>query len=143
MFRWLPESIESLASAPTVWSTTCICVSFIRPPCTVMPEKSSFELTEIRRRQLNIQCAQVLVQAIQFARTWDWNNPRLLRQEPCKGNLRRCCVLPFCEPLHRIDDWPVCIQVFRAEARESGSIVRLGVGVQPSAAIHFPGQFSY
>ena len=37
--------------------------------------QSSFDLTKIQRRQLNIDRSQVLVQVIHIARTRDWNNP--------------------------------------------------------------------
>jgi hypothetical protein len=37
--------------------------------------QSSFDLTKIRRRQLNIDRSQVLMQVIDVARTRDWNNP--------------------------------------------------------------------
>jgi len=46
--------------------------------------QSGFDLTKIGRRQLNIDCSQVLAQVIHVARTWNWNDPWFLRKKPCK-----------------------------------------------------------
>jgi hypothetical protein len=49
---------------------------FIHAP-TVYSEfgESSFDVTEVFRRQFNVECSKVLVEVVNVARPWDWNNP--------------------------------------------------------------------
>ena len=76
---------------------------FIHPAAVHRDSRErGFDLAKVSRRKLNIDCAQVLVQVIDVACAWDRNDPRLLSQKPRKGNLRRRCVLPICEPLAQL-----------------------------------------
>ena len=100
--------------------------------------ESRFDLSKVRRRQLNIDGSQVLFQVIHVACTRDWNNPWLLRQKPCKGNLSRCRVLISREFSEPIDNRPVCFQVFRRKTLELGPKVRFRVELR--ASFDFPGQ---
>ena len=59
------------------------------------------DLAKIRRRQLDVDRAEVLVQVIDVARTRDRNNPRLLRYQPCQCDLGGCCPLLRCELLRK------------------------------------------
>ena len=74
MLGWIQETPRATLTAPhlfrlqallglqqvryyTVWSTICICISFMRPPRTVIFRELRLHLTKIRRRELNINCS--------------------------------------------------------------------------------------
>jgi hypothetical protein len=75
-FSWKDLRNPVLMSGQIVWSTTRICSSFIRPPCTVIPERAVSILTEILRLQLNAACSKILAQVIHIACAWNRNNVR-------------------------------------------------------------------
>jgi hypothetical protein len=98
--------------------------------------ESTLDLTKIRRRQLHVDCLQVLVLVIQVARARDGNNPRLLRQQPCQCDLGGRCVLLLGKALEELEDRPVRGQIVRREAVEPGPKIR--VRVEPRANVTFP-----
>src|SRR5688572_12291148 len=50
-----------------------------------------------------------------LCRSWDWNDPRLLRQEPCQRDLSGRCLLSFCPFFQKLNDLQVVGQVLRRE----------------------------
>src|SRR6266478_5407083 len=50
----------------------------------------AIDFTEVVRREFECNCSDVLVQAMQLRGAWNWNDPRLLRQQPSQGDLSGC-----------------------------------------------------
>ena len=66
---------------------------FVHPAaCTVIPRRR-LPSREGPQASVNIDCSQVLVQVVNVACPRDGDNPRLLGQEPCEGDLSRRRVL--------------------------------------------------
>src|SRR6185437_15838011 len=67
---------------------------------------------------------------MQLRCTGNRNDPRLLRQQPGKRNLSRCCLFPLSEIGKQINQCLICLSVLRREARDDVaevSVVELGV----------------
>ena len=57
----------------------------------------AFDFTEIAGSKFDRYCSDVLVQALQLRRAWDWNDPRLLRKQTSERDLSRGRLLPLCD----------------------------------------------
>ena len=121
-------------------STTSICSSFIRPPCTVTLESAASISVRSAGVSSTWMACRFSSRWIQVARTRDRNDPRLLRQQPSQCDLRRRCVLLRGNSLQQIHDRPVRGQVLGREAIEAGSKIRLRVELR--ARVDLPGQIS-
>src|SRR4029077_20215629 len=112
--------------------------SFFIHPATVHfnLRESSFDLTKIRRRQLNIACSQVLVQVIGTSCAGNRNNERLLRKQPSQRNLSRCCTLLLRKLSEKINHRHICCNVFRRKAWELRSHVHSWVELRLSIYFH-------
>src|SRR6476620_6197033 len=60
---------------------------------------------------------------MQLRGAWDWNNPRLLGQQPGERDLSRCRLLPFCDAAEQIDQGLIRLESLRCEARQSAAEV--------------------
>jgi hypothetical protein len=65
--------------------------------------RGALNIAQIVLRELDAERAEVLVQALQFARTGNGHDPRLLSQQPGKRDLRGCRVLPLGGGLEQVD----------------------------------------
>src|ERR1051325_8620431 len=63
----------------------------------------TLDVMQVVRRQLYIISSDILLQAMQFRRAGDRNDPWLLGQQPRECDLRRRRVLPFCNLREQID----------------------------------------
>ena len=57
----------------------------------------AIDLAEIVRRELDRNCSDVLVQALQFPGAWDRDDPRPLGKQPSERELSRRRLLPSCD----------------------------------------------
>src|SRR6266849_3820761 len=62
-------------------------------------------------------------EAMQLRRAWNWNNPRLLGQQPRERDLSRCRFLPFCDAAEQINQSLIRLERLRRESRESAAEV--------------------
>src|SRR5207247_2128490 len=60
---------------------------------------------------------------VQFRGAWNWNNPRLLRQQPGQRDLSRCRFLPFRDAAEQINQSLIGLERLRGEAREGAAKV--------------------
>jgi len=74
-------------------------------------------------------------QARQLRGSWDWNNPRLLRQQPGERDLSRCRILSGRDLAKQIDDGLVGLPGVGSKAREPGPNVG---GVEGHGGINLP-----
>src|SRR5881628_2472096 len=63
----------------------------------------AIDLTEIVGREFDRSRSDVLVQALKLPGARDWNNPRLLGEQPGKRDLSRCRLLPLPDPAEQIN----------------------------------------
>ena len=70
--------------------------------------------------------ADVLFQAMELGCAGDWNDPRLLREQPGEGNLRGRGVFPLRNFAEQIDHGLVGLQGFRREAGQGTAEVVAG-----------------
>src|SRR5579864_4937241 len=82
------------------------------------------DLTQVVGRQLDVDCCVVLLEAVQLRRAGDRNEPRLLREDPCEGDLRSRCALSLRNLLEQLDEGAVRSQRLRVEARNGASEIR-------------------
>src|SRR2546429_5421326 len=79
-------------------------------------------------RQLNGRCSDVLLEPVQLCGARDWNDPRLLGQQPRERDLGGCRLLPSCDPGQQIDQDQIRPPILRREAwddvAEVGAIER-------------------
>ena len=67
---------------------------------------------------------------MQFGCTRDWDNPRLLGQQPRETDLSGCSPFALCEVPDQIDQYLIGFPVFRREARNQiTEVVFLKLGV--------------
>ena len=59
-----------------------------------------------------------------FRRARDWDNPRLLRQQPGKRDLARCRVFALRHSLEEIDDCLIRLSILGVETRQRTSKIR-------------------
>src|SRR5580700_7212793 len=71
---------------------------------------------------------------MQLGRTWDGNDPRLLRQQPGQCDLSRCRLLSLCDFPEQIHQGLIRLAVLRIKAREL--ITKIGA-VERSALVDF------
>src|SRR5438445_41306 len=64
---------------------------------------------------------------MQFCRSGNRNDPRLLYKQPREGYLGRCCSLPLGERLDDIDQATIGLHYLRREPRESATVI---VGIE-------------
>src|SRR2546425_9977413 len=86
------------------------------------------DLTQIVGGELNCNCVDVLLQAMQFRCAGDGNNPGLLGQQPCKRNLSRRRVPPFCDLAQQINQGLVGLASLRCKAWNDIAEIRLVEG---------------
>ena len=60
---------------------------------------------------------------MQLRGAWDWNNPRLLGQQPGERDLSGCRLLPFGDPAEQINQGLIRLERLRREAREGAAEV--------------------
>jgi len=65
----------------------------------------------------------------------DWNNPRLLGQQPCERDLGGCRSLPSCDPGQQIDQSQIRLPILGREARDD--VAEVGA-VERRALIDLP-----
>jgi hypothetical protein len=53
------------------------------------------DLAEIIGRKVDRRGSDIVFEAMQLGRTWNWHDPRPLRKQPSKDDLRRCRLLLF------------------------------------------------
>src|SRR5215204_4058953 len=82
-------------------------------------------LTQIVVCKFDCNCADVLFEAMQFRRAWDWDNPRLLTKQPCERYLCGCRLLSFCDCRKQIDHGLIRFPSFRRKPRHDVAEVRL------------------
>src|SRR5437667_10656574 len=80
--------------------------------------KGAVNLAKIVATQLDVSRAKILFQTMQFRGARYGHNPRLLRKQPCEGDLRRCCLLPFCDFAKQINQSLIRFPSFGRETRE-------------------------
>ena len=77
---------------------------------------------------------------MQFRGAGNWNDPRLLRQQPRKGDLSGRCVLPFRDSTEQIDQSLICFSSFRRESRDD--VAEVGA-FKFGALVDFPGEEAF
>src|SRR5438445_102697 len=83
----------------------------------VDPGRALLDVAQVARRQRRVHGAKVLLEARQFLRPRNRDNPRLLREQPRERDLRRRRAFPLRDPLHEVDHYHVCRTGVRGEAR--------------------------
>ena len=86
--------------------------------------QSAVDLFHIFCGQYKFGGFDVLLKVLDFARSGDRDDERLLGQEPCERELRCCCVLPCCKLRDAIDKGLVGSNACRLEAVESRTKIR-------------------
>src|SRR5262245_3931062 len=76
-----------------------------------------FNFAEIAGCQFNINRSNVLVEALELARAWNWNDPWLLRQQPGEGDLGGSGILLGSDSFQQVDDHPISFDRFLRKAR--------------------------
>src|SRR5262245_14598303 len=104
----------------------------IPSPFNLDLRRSFFQSPHILRRQLYGCSAKVLFETRELRRAGDGNNPRLLRQQPCKRDLRGRGLLLCCKFSNHIHQGLVGLAIVLTESRyrvaEVGAVeFRLGV----------------
>src|SRR6266850_7336479 len=88
----------------------------------------ALDSAEIFDREFDGSCADIFFEACQLGRAGDWNNTRLLGQQPSQRDLSRCRLLLFCELAKQINHGLICFPSLWAKARndvaEIGAIER-------------------
>src|SRR6266542_4941022 len=87
--------------------------------------RSGVDGADVVGRQLDVRCAEVLLEPIQLRRPGDRNEPRLLRQQPRESDLRRRRALPLRDLAEQIDQGLIRLARLRREARHDVSEVVL------------------
>src|SRR5262249_3135656 len=96
---------EDLYSASPGLSQTSQALQLFGISCALHRDarRGSLDLTDVVSSKLNCGCAEVLLETRKLRRSGNWNNPRLLRQQPGKRDLRRRRILPpsdFVQQIH-------------------------------------------
>src|SRR6266566_3619023 len=91
----------------------------------VDPGRALLDLAQVARRQRHVHGAKVLLEARQFLRPRNRDNPRLLREQPRERDLRRHRALTLRDTLHEVDHYHVCRTGVRGEARRYAAKVFL------------------
>src|SRR5262249_13534700 len=78
----------------------------------------SFDLTKIVGVKFDRDRSYVFVEAMQFGRTRDRNNPRLLRQQPGERNLGWSRLLSLCDLAQQFNQGLICFHCLRRKARK-------------------------
>src|SRR3989442_11394985 len=72
---------------------------------------------------------------MQLRGAWDWNNPRLLGQQPCQRDLSGCRLLPLTDFAEQINQSLIRLERLRREARERAAEVG---AVEGRLFVHLP-----
>src|SRR5947199_1142324 len=83
----------------------------------VDPGRGLLDLAQVGRCQLQVHGAKILLEARQFLRARNRDNPRLLREQPGERDLRRRRAFPLRDTFHEVDQCHVCRTGVRGEAR--------------------------
>ncbi len=83
-----------------------------------------FESAHILRSQLNIRRFKILFQSSQLRCARYRNDPRLLRQQPCKRDLRRQSLSSVPQRAHQINQSLIGLAILRAEPRHAAAKIR-------------------
>src|SRR5438034_1150933 len=81
------------------------------------------DLSEIAGCEFDCNGSDVLVQATQLRGAWDWNDPRLLGQQPRQGDLSGRRLLPLADLAEQINQGLIRLERLRCEAREGAEKV--------------------
>src|SRR5207244_12310454 len=81
----------------------------------VDPGRGLLDLAQVGRCQLQVHGAKILLEARQFLRARNRDNPRLLREQPRERDLRRRRAFPLRDPFHEVDQCHVCRTGVRGE----------------------------
>ncbi len=84
-----------------------------RAPCTAIFEAAVSSSPEIVGRKFHGSGSEVLLEPMQLGRAWDRNNPRFLRKQPGKRDLRRCRLLLLRKLANQIHHRLIRFPVFR------------------------------
>jgi len=85
-----------------------------------------FNFLEVGGGEFDLKRADVLFQAMELGCAGDWNDPRLLREQPGEGNLRGRGVFSAAQFCEQIDHGLVGLQGFRREAGQGTAEVVAG-----------------
>src|SRR5947199_4805384 len=89
----------------------------------VDPGRGLLDLAQVGRCQLQVHGAKILLEARQFLRARNRDNPRLLREQPGERDLRRRRAFPLRDTFHEVDQCHVCRTGVRGEPRRSAAKV--------------------
>src|SRR5579863_1300752 len=78
----------------------------------------ALDLAEIVRRKFHFSRADIFVETIHLGRARDWNDPRLLRQQPSQRDLSRCCLFLFGDSAQQIHQCMIRLAVLRCKSWE-------------------------
>ncbi len=81
------------------------------------------DLSEIVGCEFDCNGSDVLIQAMQLRGAWDWNDPRLLGQQPRQGDLSGRRLLPLADLAEQINQGLIRLERLRSEAREGAAEV--------------------
>ena len=82
-----------------------------------------FESAHIFRGEFDGCTAEIFFEPRELGCAWNRHDPRLLCEQPCESDLRRCGFLLLCEPGHHVDERLIGFAIFFAEARDDGAEV--------------------
>ena len=105
-----------------------------------MSRRGALNIAQIVLRELDAERAEVLVQALQFARTGNGHDPRLLSQQPGQRDLGGCRVLPLGGGLEQVDQRQIRFPCLRGESRNGVADVAAG---ERSVLVDLAGQKAF
>src|SRR5579859_5060904 len=86
------------------------------------------DLLQIVGRKRDSKCADVLIQTFELPAARNWNDPRLLSEQPGECDLGWCRSLLFSDPDKQIDDHLVCFPRLRRKTRQAAADINAGEG---------------